>query len=97
MLGLKLDSNGVSFVTQMNTYEPQLEIYDIGGSAHPTHKLATSTILSYISSFNEVDGASDTFGLPSSQRVSTSVGTYSTQPGLNLRLGITDKGRFVLP
>lgn len=63
LIGLEVTSKGIRLIPQSNTYYPQVKLYETSPSAKNASEsdlLATSTILTYLSLFNEVTSIIDT-------------------------------------
>lgn len=80
---------------QHNTFYPQFRMYDTSPGASNEDKLATSTLLSYISSFKTLKSIEDDFTLPSngSWRV-LGVSPSPTILGLQLTLRVDPFGQL---
>lgn len=48
LIGLQVTSEGISLLPQLNTYHPQVKIYNIGVDASPSNILAVTTMVTYI-------------------------------------------------
>lgn len=97
ILGLEVNSSGVGLTTQVNTFHPQLKIYESGPRGSNSDRLAVSSIFSYISGFTDLTHkeVKDDFSLPSNGRPPKIVGTSWYQDNVYKRLHIGANGKFI--
>lgn len=98
MVGLEVNGRGMSYLTQLNTYHPQLKIYNGDPNGHKSHILVITTALFYISRFKESTSVpSHLISLPYHQgpRIQLGQSTFNNHPGLNLRLRLNGNGNGI--
>lgn len=95
-LGLEVNSTGVAFIPQSNTFYPQIRVYDITPYPFGSDNLASASIFSYVAGFTDISNkeVGEDFSLPCNDRGLTPFGLSHRQHLLYKHLCLNSKGKF---